>query len=750
MRNRGKDLERIDDPLILADLYSETIGGGTNSVAALGNGRLTVGVSPWSELVYFRWPNLSHYDHLRYVTVSRGLLHGLSVRDVRHGRDAPCSDWWKYGRPLEKHRGLGAKTGIYTSRQGLLWADDPVWKSSRRYDPEGSPFLVTELQCSTSASGPPTTLRIRQWVMPDTDLLIQQCRVEAQDMESLFFHATFAPSLRIERGISNRDSRKSGFACAFCPGEELILWFRPKVLSAKRLSSLGREPLEPARLDSAYPEGGVFIALGSLEPVDRFQVGADQAGRRKNSRAPAGARLDAADGSLQGNPFFRGPADAGIRINLKESGPSPTLLIAVAGSACGAAGIIRRAREDGIAEVEERAGRLWEPVAKKIFLPRECSVHEGRVARRSILNLLAGRDPETGALVASPSRQPRYCYDWPRDGAFFDMALDLAGFPEMVDAHLSFYRRTQRRSALAFSPTWFVSLRFPLYCPRGHWFSNMHTDGSPGFFKLIPIEIDETSLLVWDLWRHERYVPEREKDTYRKTYGEMLRLAVHAILRFVDLKRGWTKKVMEDDDPVAKATLHGASAVLAGLAAAVDLAERWSIDGKTVAGWRKAARRLREGMLERIQSAEVLEAAGWRGLRWCLFPAPLFEDSSQPGFREILQRLAGDMERKVRRESGGIGYLGEQLFVFALSTRNLPEYRDLKESVIRVLTVDAPVEGTDCFGEVGIWKRTEDPVRFFIQNRTAIPHLWSGITVYLSVLAMHRPELIESLRPPIP
>ena len=119
-------------------------------------------------------------------------------------------------------------------------------------------------------------------------------------------------------------------------------------------------------------------------------------------------------------------------------------------------------------------------------------------------------------------------------------------------------------------------------------------------------------------------------------------------------------------------------------------------------------------------------------------------------YYEASRRLAEDMERKISRESGGIGYLGEQLFVFALSTRNLPEYRDLKERVIRVLTVDAPVEGTDCFGEVGIWKRTGDPVRFFIQNRTAIPHLWTGITVYLSVLATYRPELIEPLRPPIP
>ncbi len=109
------DFADIGDPLIVADLFSETVGGGSNTVGALGNGRLTVGISPWGEMVYFRWPRPSHYDHLRYVTHSYSMLSGMiSVKNVRHGKNAPSRDWQKYGRPLEKYSGLGGKAGIYT------------------------------------------------------------------------------------------------------------------------------------------------------------------------------------------------------------------------------------------------------------------------------------------------------------------------------------------------------------------------------------------------------------------------------------------------------------------------------------------------------------------------------------------------------------------------------------------------------------------------------------------------------------
>ena len=80
----------------------------------------------------------------------------------------------------------------------------------------------------------------------------------------------------------------------------------------------------------------------------------------------------------------------------------------------------------------------------------------------------------------------------------------------------------------------------------------------------------------------------------------------------------------------------------------------------------------------------------------------------------------------------------------------MPEYQDLKERVLKVLTVEAPVEGVDCYGEVVLWKKIKGQSKFITQNRTSMPHLWSGITVYLSIIAMYHPELIDPLRPSIP
>jgi len=496
--------------------------------------------------------------------------------------------------------------------------------------------------------------------------------------------------------------------------------------------------------------GGIYIALGCVQDIDQVQIGADQAGRKKKRGAPLNAREDAMDGSLEGNTLHVGPVDAGIRIDTGISGHSATVLISVAGSAAEAASIVTRAKASGIEDLEERAKALWDPMVRQIFIPAAASRIERKLACRSLLNLLIGRDQDSGAFVASPSRQPHYCYDWPRDGAFYDMALDLAGLSTLVDDHLAFYGRTQRRAPVAFSPTWLSSFRFPFFIPRGHWFSNMNTDGSPGFFRLIPIEIDETSLVVWDIWRHSRYVPASQKDSYRAAYQETVELAVDAIMRFVDLKKGWTKKIMEDDDHIPKATLHGASAVLTALASASDLGRQWGINGEKVSEWQRAAEVLRHGILGRVEDSEVLVAAGWRGIQWSLFPAPLFEDYSHPAAKTILRRLSKVMEETISRKNSAFAYLGEQLFIFSVSTQGMPQYEDLKIRILEFLTVTAPVEGGDCYGEVGLWREIGEQSEFIIQNRTSIPHLWTGITVYLAIVAMYRPELIVSLRPPIP
>lgn len=744
-----KSFNGIKDPLIIADLYSEIIGGASNTACSLGNGRLTVGISPWAELVYFRWPDPSQYDHLRYVTQYKSLLHGLfRVRNMRYAKNAPCSDWYKYGRPYEKYKGLGACGGIYSGLAGMSWQDQPVWKSGRRYVPEWSSLLETKLTIDEKSGRPPAEMLISQWVMPHDDILVQNYSIDAPGYDSFFYHAVFAPWMSNPDTFHNADPKRAGYGAFFFQDEEVFMWIYPADEDRKRLRRNIRRISCVSDIENICGGSGVYIALACSEPVSGFQAGADTSGRFILKKWAVPGRTDAKDGRLKNRRRQRGSVDGAVKIPLQYGKGEISIFISVAESPAKAAAIVRQGRLAGIDKLKCDAVPEWEVADSRVYIPAGTGGSESNVAKRAIANLLIGQDRSTGAIVASPVRQPRYCCDWPRDGAFFDLALDLAGLHDSVDKHLGFYKNTQRKETKDFSITRLASLQHPFYNPRGHWYSNMNCDGSPGSLRIIPFEIDETALIVWDIWRHRKYIPDDRGNEYRETFAETMVLAMNAILTFVDRKRGWIKKTIEDDDYIAKATFHGASALLTALACGADLAEAWNIDSSLREHCLEAATSLQKGMLKRLSDPAALEQTGWRGIQWSLFPSPLFSGSGAGQCLPLLRKLADDMCRKAIAKKGGVGYLGEQLFTFAASTPGRTEYDGLKEDILRVLVKEIPVEGTGCYGEVGLWIEHEG--RRIIQNRTSIPHLWSGVTVYLAILAVREPHLFQPLRPRLP
>ena len=738
----------LDDPLLKADFGSESVSGGTNAVTALGNGRLTVGVSPWSELIYFRWPRPSFYDHLRYITITYGLLSGLNPKDVRYSDDAPGIDWMRYGRPYERYPGLGAKGGIYFKDGSLSWFGDPSWQSSRAYEPDWGPVLCTKLENQKSK------VSACQWVDWEYDLLVQQFTLNSETAEKFFYYGTFDPYDGFGPLWGEPDPKDAGFATIYLPSKKLILYFYPKIKDKIQgaqalLPSLNKE-LTPEIIDQIYPEGGYFIAMALMPDPDGFQVGADFRGIKTRKSDPPAASEDAKDGALSGSKVFLGKADAGFQKNIATREFKITVLISAGGSAKEAVGLIDQARFLGEDLLWKKVIADWQKLVKRVKLPEQATLEEKRVARRNILNLFIGRDRESGAIVASSSRQPAYHFDWPRDGSFYDLSLDLAGFSEIAFSHLDFYRRAQRKEEKDSSILWLLGGKSISYSPKGHWYSNIYTDGSPGKLKVIPVEIDETALLLWDLWRHEQFVPVSERAQYQKQFKEMLILGADALLEYVDVKNGWTKKVFEDDNYMPSATLHGASSVLAGLASAIDLGTRWGVEPEKVAKWRQAAVSLRNGMLKRINDDKTLEAGGWRGIQWSLFPAPLFESYDDPSAKKLIQKLAKQVEEEAMKKRPGFAYLGEKVFILAIATQNQPEYKPLLEKALKILVNEVPMPGTDCFGEVTLWINLPGKDKPVAQQRTSIPHLWTGTTAYLSVIAFYQPEKFLSQIPPIP
>jgi len=734
----------LEDPLLNADLSSEHIAGATNAAAALGNGRLTVGISPWSEIIYFRWPRPSFYDHLRYITKAYGFIGFNNPRDTRWGDDAASLDWRRYGRPYEVDPELGSRGALRLKDGSYTWFGDPSWTSSRAYVPEWSPVLCTTITRSDA------TVLACQWVDGEDDLLIQDFKINSSAAQKFFYYATFDPCQKRAGYWGAPDPKSAGFATVYLEHQGIILYFQPRHKNEFRLKKHLKEKFTAELIDRLYPQGGFFVAMGFSERPDGFQVGGDRQGKGVPDSAPFAASEEARKGKLGGSRYFIGQADAGLEKNIFQTSIRVSVLISAAESAKQAVALIENARAKGIDELRAKAVSDLKPLADRVELPSSASASEKRVARRSILNLLVGRDRESGAIIASPSRQPAYYYDWPRDGSFYDLSLDLAGFPEIAGSHIDFYRRTQRKGSLDLSITWLLGGKPLFYSPRGHWYSNSYTDGSPGKFKIIPVEIDETSLLTWDLWRHEQFIPKSGRPEYQKDHLEQLTLAADAILEYVNVKKGWTKKVFEDDHPIPRATLHGAASVLAGLAAAADAGKRWEAKPEKVKRWQEAAIALRQGILRRIEMDKMLESGGWRGVQWSLFPAPVFESYDDPRAQILIDKLAAEIEQKADKKRPGFAYLGEQLFILGIATAKKPEYRPLIQRGVNVLVNEVPMLGTDCYGEVTLWIDLPGQPGKVAQQRTSIPHLWTGVTTYLAVEALYRPERFLTQIPPIP
>ncbi len=741
------DWEQVDifkDPLVHCDFRSESLGGGTNAVGALGNGKLTVGISPWSELIYFRWPTLSYYDHLRYFTKAYGLKGGISLKDVRWGKDAPSLDWRRYGRPYEVYPGLGARGGIYFEKGNLSWLGDPTWTSSRQYEPEGGPNLCTQLLRNN------TKIKVCQWVDYNYDLLVQEFKIKAKSAEKFFYYGTFAPSKILDPNLGVPDSKKSGFAAIYLPEQSIILFFQPEMKNKNQILPSLDGTLLPEQIDKLYPEGGVFIAMSLLNPPDGFQIGADLRGRSISKNAPIGASENAMKGKLNGSTGFIGPVDAGFERILKDEETKITVLTAIADNAVESVKIVTDAQIQDFNLLKEKTLKYWLNLSEKINLSPQAKATEKRVAKRSITNLFIGRDRDSGAIVASPSRQPAYNFDWPRDGAFYDLALDLAGISEVVNQHLDFYRRSQRKKRFSANFLWVLGLKSPFYSPRGHWYANLSTDGNKGNLSVIPYEIDETSLIIWDLWRHEQFIQENERSTYQDQFLEMLELAANAINNTVKRKKGWVGKSCEDDNLIPHATLHGAAAVLTGLASAVDAGKRWGADPKQVERWRTSAIALRNGILRRIEDKTILNKSGWRGIQWSLFPAPLFEHYNDEGAKLLIDQLTKEVQKKTERKYLGYVYLAEQVFILNIVTSKKPEIRPLLSRAVNEVISSIPISGSDCYGEVTLWINMPRESKLIPQQRTSIPHLWTGICAYLTVESFYRPERFLTQIPPIP
>ncbi|MFO0655599.1 MAG: glycoside hydrolase family 15 protein [Polyangia bacterium] len=301
------------------------------------------------------------------------------------------------------------------------------------------------------------------------------------------------------------------------------------------------------------------------------------------------------DGVLSGNPIAQGTVDSVVAAHTwVPAGKSKVIyywMIAAhawAGRWDGLHEVNAKVKERGPQSFIERTRAYWRLWARKEPIDfAELAEPLVDLYRRSLLILRTQIDNHGAIIAANDSdvtqfNRDTYSYLWPRDGALVAHALDLAGYPE-------------------------VSLRFFQFCADvltqdGFLLHKYNPDKSLasswhpwiiGKEPVIPIQEDETALVVWALWKHfQRY---RDLESVKPLYGRLIRKAADFMVRYREpLTRlpAPSYDLWEERRGILSFTC---AAVFAGLRAAAEFARTFGEEDNAVR-YSQAASEIREGM----------------------------------------------------------------------------------------------------------------------------------------------------------
>lgn len=477
--------------------------------------------------------------------------------------------------------------------------------------------------------------------------------------------------------------------------------------------------------------------------------------------APQDALADAADGVLSGSRLAGAQVNTALRVPLAfQAGRAEAALYVsfdrTAAGSLAALDAVRGAEPAALQALVEQRDREW--LAPLALPPADLAIPELiAFSKRTLLNLRVGTDRETGAIVASVSRQPTYQLDWPRDGAFFNAALDVAGDHALVSRRNDFYAAVMRTEPI--HPTAMIDQPVPGWpgCPEcddypaDSWEMNYYADGVVG--GNIRLEIDNTALLIWSFVAHAGYLEEPERTVYLQRMWPAVKRGADFLAGWRDPETGLVWPANEDDHPTFTQGLQGAGTVFGALRVAARMALAVG-EEESARAWAHRAGELRTAITTLyhdeehgfvrwpLTSPEVAPVAATGMSSWLAWPARLlpWED---PRIQEQLARNMEAVIPRARGEGTGGSYLTKSSIPAALALADGPD-RDLALELAERMARDIADPEARYLGEVFLnVDEDADGVADRRVNAVATPHLWAATLVYLTAMAYYAPERFD-------
>lgn len=671
-------------------VYYEELYGPPGATASLGTGGITAGFTEDATLSNLAWPGPGSYEHVNYVQTTRGYPNA--------------------GAPVN----AGSFGGLLLpSGEGTWFQAEDGWRIvEQRYEGEASGVLRTVL----SREG--MTVTVRDVVHPSWDVVARRYEVQgAPPGSSLVYFANMNPqTTRTPRVPSTTEAALDNgldFGTVFDAEHGAMLHFRPVTADPNAATGavsgeLGVVPTVRA-LDAAFGDG-VYVAVGGDRAPSGHQAGLETVGVVGSEAEGTGLLdpyYDARDGALSGsNAAFGKTAGA-----VAWGGSSGTVYLTAASDAPGATELVERARALGFEGIRQAAEGDWANWAGRARLPALRDAPTRAVSLRALMLIRTAQDRATGAILANTTTQTPYRQDWLRDGAFFNYALMLAGYPEMVALHNDFYRRAQSAT--------------------GHWDPILCSDGTH-CSAVFPFEIDSQAFGVWALWIEYALSGRTDQDLARlgKTY-DAIRRGTEVLYACWDPVTGLQCYASEDDSVTPSQGAQGASTVYLGLRSAASAA-RLVGDPADAQRWEDRAVEIRDAARERF-CADTCQT----GRGYMIWPGKvLTEGSRHPALDATLEEMAGRYPGWIAHTTPEVGgelqYPMEPLFSLATAWERTPARERLLTDSVRWLTHDLAAPGVLHYAErmyhlgAGRYLYT-----------VGFPHIWSGAEVYISAALIH-------------
>ena len=313
-----------------------------------------------------------------------------------------------------------------------------------------------------------------------------------------------------------------------------------------------------------------------------------------------GTWRDAEDGVLGGNPIAQGSVDSTIGITLEiepHEQEAVSYWIAAGKSYQEVRTINQVVRDKGPEALIQRTGVYWAAWVNKEGLSFDgLPDHIVDAFKRSLLIIRTNVD-DNGAVLAGNDgdvenfNRDTYSYVWPRDGALTAYALDIAGFAELA------------RRFYLFSKDLVTGNGYYLhkYTPDGQPGSSWHPWVNGGHLQL-PIQEDETALILWGLWKH--YYEHRDFEFITDFYRPVITRAADFMVEYRHVETGLPLPSYDLWEERRGIHTFTASTVWAGLEAAARFADLFG-EQELVARYEKAADEVKAGIVKYLFRPEL-------------------------------------------------------------------------------------------------------------------------------------------------